>query len=76
MLALAALDRLCEALMAILHLAPHHVTENEVLRAQAAYFALMRAAREDARLLGDPAHQAATEEARAKFLRLFGEWAG
>lgn len=61
---------------ALLRLAPHSVTQADVDRAQAVHFALCRAEADDPRLLDDPAHQAAREEARERYLRLYGEWVG
>jgi hypothetical protein len=62
--------------MTALHLIARTATQTDVERAQAALFALLRAEASDPRLLDDEAHVVAREEARARYLRLFGEWVG
>jgi hypothetical protein len=75
LLAVEALDRVREALMAaVLHLAPRAVTQDEVLRAWHVHRSLILAEVDDPRLLDDAAHQAAKDEARERYFRLFNEW--
>jgi hypothetical protein len=59
---------------AVLRLVPHQVSEDDVLTAWAAHRALILSEVDDRRLLDDLAHQQAKDQAREKYLRLFGEW--
>lgn len=59
---------------AVLRLAPHRVTQDDVLRAWATYRALQIVEVDDRRLLDDPAHQSAKDAAREKYLHLYREW--
>ncbi|WP_028970141.1 hypothetical protein [Sphingomonas sp. URHD0057] len=59
---------------AVLRLTPRTVTKDDVLRAYAVHRAMILAEVDDPRLLDDPAHQAAKEEAREKYLTAYNDW--